>query len=142
MDESKKEKSENSANKGLVVVVLTPYEERLVRHIAYLRRYTLGEFFREAIEHLFKHRAQYRPDSSLFCDKGIYHTYGLKTHSIKLTVGIGVEARLSLDLLSEEDDRDLRTIMRTVVAEYLNHLHSTGDLGLYTASLAKTPFVE
>lgn len=135
-------KAEKSTPKPLVVAMLTPYEEQLIRHITYLRRCTLGEFVSDALAHFVTLRDAYKPDPELFCDKGIYHTHGSKTHTVKLSVSVSHDARLTLDTLYEQDDRELRTILRSALVEYLNHLHKTGQLKLYIDDLARTPFVD
>lgn len=133
---------EKTTTKTIAVAMLNQKEDQLIRHIVYIRRYALKDFFQEAIDHFIKMREDYKPDPKKECDRGLYHSYGKKEHSIKLAIALGPEYRLKLDEIAEEDDREIRTVLRTATAEYLNHLKDEGLLDKYKKDMERTPFEE
>jgi hypothetical protein len=132
--------NENETTQTIAVCPLTEYENKLIRHIVYVRQYLIRDFFYEALDFFINFREEYKPDSSRFEDQGLYYTYGKKQHNVKLSVALGKEYRAKLEALAEEDDRDLRMVIRTAVIQYLNHLKLTGELDTYEEDLKKTRF--
>lgn len=132
--------NENETTQTTAVCVLTEYENKLIRHIVYMRQYLIRDFFYEALDFFIDFRKLHKDDPAKFKDKGLYHTYGKKEHHVKLAVALGKEGRAKLEGLAEEDDRDLRTVIRTAAIEYLNHLKLTGELDNYEKELKKLRF--
>jgi hypothetical protein len=134
--------NEKDTTQTIAVCLLTEYENRLIRHIVYARRYLIKDFFYDAIDFFMEFKKHHKDDPRKFKDHGLYQTYGKKEHHVKLSVALGAEYRLKIDTLAEEDDRDLRTVLRTAVIEYLNSLKYSGALDVYENELKNIHFVE
>ena len=58
-----------------------------------------------------------------------------KEHHIKLCVVLKKEYIDKIKFLADNDDRELRVIVRSIIIEYLNFLNDTKELEHYKSSL-------
>ncbi len=142
MRKKKSAEDDSTTVNTIAVAMLTVDEKTLIDEIIYVNCLMIKEFFQTAVDFFIDFRSKYEEDTSVFLDHGIYYTYGKKEQVAKLSVLLGAEYRQKVDAIAKEDDREIRTVMRSAVIQYLNHLKKTGKLKTYEENIERRKNIE